>query len=678
MSTYSFSGAPKFWIVPETGIYDLDAFGAQGGGSVYFGAAGGKGASEGGTFNLTGGETLEIIVGGAGTGATNTGGGGGGTFVLANTGADGAFVPLLIAGGGGGAYKTVGGAGSSGASGNGSGGGAGNYSGGGGSGVAGSGANSLSGGFGGRNLRGGYAGGSGVYSGGKGGFGGGGGGGGGGTGGGGGGGGFTGGAGVNASAGMGGSSFDAGTAIAAQTASGVQAGDGALSVSLVSGSGVFVYTGKATFFTVTVTATYDLNAFGAQGGLMDINYQGGKGAEVGGKFLLTAGEQLEIIVGGSGGNGNAAGGEGGGGGGTFVLANTGTLGAFVPLLIAGGGGGAISPFNASNGGAGSVGASGSGQGGTAAGIEVGGAGSGVRSNGAGGSYGAGGGKNISGGYAGGVGGSHGTLGAMGGAGGFGGGGGGTYFGPGGGGGYTGGSTANNTPGGGGTSFDAGRAIAAQTLAGVRAGNGQFSITVACFASGTRIATETGEVPVEWMRAGDRVRSAFGGSAPVVWIGHRTVDCRRHPRPQSVWPVRVRAGALGDDLPARDLWLSPDHAVHVHDSLIPIRCLINRRSIVQEEVAEVTYWHLELPTHDVVLAEGLPAESYLDTGNREAFANGGAIAALHPDFAQQKWESEACAPQITRGPVLEAVLARLQARHAAASFANVETGAAQLA
>jgi hypothetical protein len=107
---------------------------------------------------------------------------------------------------------------------------------------------------------------------------------------------------------------------------------------------------------------------------------------------------------------------------------------------------------------------------------------------------------------------------------------------------------------------------------------------------------------------------------VRWLGHRRVDCRRHPRPGDAWPIRVRAGAFGENLPHRDLSLSPDHAVFVAPGLlVPVRYLINDATIVQEPVDAITYWHVELPTHDVLLAEGLPVESYLDTGNRGAFA-----------------------------------------------------------
>jgi len=86
-------------------------------------------------------------------------------------------------------------------------------------------------------------------------------------------------------------------------------------------------------------------------------------------------------------------------------------------------------------------------------------------------------------------------------------------------------------------------------------------------------------------------------------------------------VRVAAGAFGPGQPHSALFLSPDHAVYLEEVLVPIRHLINNSTIVQVPVDQVGYHHIELEQHDVVLAQGLPAESYLDTGNREAFADG---------------------------------------------------------
>jgi V8-like Glu-specific endopeptidase len=152
---------------------------------------------------------------------------------------------------------------------------------------------------------------------------------------------------------------------------------------------------------------------------------------------------------------------------------------------------------------------------------------------------------------------------------------------------------------------------------------------ACFLQGTRVATRRGAVPVEALSQADVVLARFGGPTRIRWIGRRRVDCARHPRPRTVWPVRLRAHALGPARPSRDLWLSPDHAVFVAGALIPVRYLLNGASIVQEPREVVVYWHVELPRHDVLLAENLPAETYLDTGNRGAFES---VAAPWKDVA----------------------------------------------
>jgi hypothetical protein len=200
---------------------------------------------------------------------------------------------------------------------------------------------------------------------------------------------------------------------------------------------------------------------------------------------------------------------------------------------------------------------------------------------------------------------------------------------------------------------------------------KLALEAACYAAGTAIATERGEVMVQQLRLGDRVRLAGGGTAPVVWLGHRGVECRRHPRPWDVWPVRVRAGAFGERQPQRDLILSPDHAVFTGGVLIPVRYLINGATVVQEKAASVEYWHVELDRHNVILAEGLPCESYLDTGNRAAFANGGALVHMHPDFALRVWAAEACAALVLDGPRLTVAKRDLLARAAVLGHAMTD-------
>jgi hypothetical protein len=162
--------------------------------------------------------------------------------------------------------------------------------------------------------------------------------------------------------------------------------------------------------------------------------------------------------------------------------------------------------------------------------------------------------------------------------------------------------------------------------------------ISTYAAGTRILTIRGEISVEALREGDAVETVTGAFRPVVFLGRRRVDCARHPVPSDVWPVRVRAAAFADGVPHRDLLLSRDHSVYIDDVLIPIRHLINGATIVQEPAAEVVYWHVELPEHTVIFAEGLPCESYPDADGRTAFENAGKVMQLHPKFTARVWGS----------------------------------------
>ena len=209
-----------------------------------------------------------------------------------------------------------------------------------------------------------------------------------------------------------------------------------------------------------------------------------------------------------------------------------------------------------------------------------------------------------------------------------------------------------------------------------------SFAAPCFRQGTRIATAAGPVAVEHLRAGDLVRTAAGRLAPIRWLGSRHVDCARHPTPADVLPLRIAPGAFGPGLPGAPLWLSPDHAVFVGGALVPLRYLENGATIARETVRQVTYWHVELDRHDVVLAEGLPCESYLDTGNRAAFANAGPTIALHPDFAtayaEQVWAERACAPLLRSGRRLAALRRRLLGQARRLGHAIIATPDLQIA
>lgn len=152
-----------------------------------------------------------------------------------------------------------------------------------------------------------------------------------------------------------------------------------------------------------------------------------------------------------------------------------------------------------------------------------------------------------------------------------------------------------------------------------AGGGNRVAMVPCFVAGTRIATPGGEVPVETIHAGDLVLAGNGAARRVRWVGrarHAAEALRADPQ---LRPVRIAAGALGlaagAPTPRRPLLLSPQHAVLLRsrhgDILVPAVALVDGETITRcSPRAGVTYVHIELGSHDVVLAEGALAETYL--------------------------------------------------------------------
>jgi hypothetical protein len=193
-----------------------------------------------------------------------------------------------------------------------------------------------------------------------------------------------------------------------------------------------------------------------------------------------------------------------------------------------------------------------------------------------------------------------------------------------------------------------------------ADNVSLILNTACFCRGTLIRTPDGETPIEQLNRGDMVLTASGAARPVAWTGHRRLDLSKHARPWDVRPVRIGRGAFGEGLPHRDLWVSPGHNIAWKGVLLPASLLINDRSIRQVQADEVEYWHVELETHDIIFSEGLASESYLDCGNRAAFANCGAFIEAHPDFQPKHWR-DTCLPIVKAGGDLVAARRRLLSR-----------------
>ncbi|KQT46536.1 hypothetical protein ASG52_12455 [Methylobacterium sp. Leaf456] len=206
----------------------------------------------------------------------------------------------------------------------------------------------------------------------------------------------------------------------------------------------------------------------------------------------------------------------------------------------------------------------------------------------------------------------------------------------------------------------------------------------CYGPGTHLRLWRGgceaEVPVEHLRLGDLAVTASGEHRPIRWIGHRTLAPRRQREPQVAMPVRIAAHAFGQGRPARDLTVSPAHAIAVDvlgEVLIPACRLINGTTITQVEAETITYWHIELDSHDILLAEGLPSESYLDCGNRRFFANAEATDLLAGPDTRSDGPLPFCRPFHEAGPLVDLVRARLRDRAVALGWCKVEEAFAGL-
>lgn len=177
-----------------------------------------------------------------------------------------------------------------------------------------------------------------------------------------------------------------------------------------------------------------------------------------------------------------------------------------------------------------------------------------------------------------------------------------------------------------------------------------TVQTLCFCRGTLIRTPTGEIPVEALSIGDDVTTSGGMVRRVTWIGTGRVLATRGRR-NAATPVIVRKDALADNVPYRDLHVTKGHSFLMDGALIPAEFLVNHRSIIWDDRAqEVSLYHIELATHDVLIANGAPAESYRDAGNRWLFQN-----------CNRAWDDPPkppYAPVLTGGALVDRVWRRL--------------------
>ena len=194
-------------------------------------------------------------------------------------------------------------------------------------------------------------------------------------------------------------------------------------------------------------------------------------------------------------------------------------------------------------------------------------------------------------------------------------------------------------------------------------------SIICYAKGTYIVTENAAVPVERLQEGDLVLTLSGDLEPVKWIGHRTVDCKRHPDSNEANPVRILKGAFSENQPSRDLFLSPLHSLYVNGIFVPAIDLVNDLTIFQEARSKITYYHVELASHNVIYAEGMTAETYLDDNNRDFFVTGADSEVVQLDASMPQmtsdeiWQNKGFAKVMREGAEVEAIRAQLLGRAA---------------
>ena len=178
----------------------------------------------------------------------------------------------------------------------------------------------------------------------------------------------------------------------------------------------------------------------------------------------------------------------------------------------------------------------------------------------------------------------------------------------------------------------GRSAFAQTGKGQNCNNQQgLGQNCACVLPGTRIKTTRGAVCIEELQIGDTVATISGEAKQIKFIGRR--DLRREP--SQPWnghqgPVKISRFAIDGKVPHSDLYVSPWHAIYIDGVLIPAKYLVNGLSIVADakpEALSLTYFHIELDTHEAILAEGLAVESYRRT-DLDTFDNADEYVSLY--------------------------------------------------
>jgi hypothetical protein len=187
-----------------------------------------------------------------------------------------------------------------------------------------------------------------------------------------------------------------------------------------------------------------------------------------------------------------------------------------------------------------------------------------------------------------------------------------------------------------------------------------AVAAACYCRATLILAELGEVPIEDLAIGDAILTMSGATRPIKWIGRRSYGGPFLFGQKHILPICLKAGCLDENMPRRDLWVSPHHAMYLEGVLIEAKDLVNGVSVVQaKQVEKVDYFHIELETHDIVIAEGAFSETFVDDDSRGMFHNAHEYFRLYPE--EIAGPARYCAPRLGDGYVIQAIRDRIETR-----------------
>ena len=167
----------------------------------------------------------------------------------------------------------------------------------------------------------------------------------------------------------------------------------------------------------------------------------------------------------------------------------------------------------------------------------------------------------------------------------------------------------------------------------------------CFLRGTKILTADGERKIEDLAVGDLLPTKFGGLRPVQWIGRYPIKRSDPSKPwvKDALPVRIARSALAPNVPHTDLYVTGGHSLLIDGVLVPAELLINGTTITRDDVREyneLEFLHVKLESHDVIYAEGVPAETLINV--QESAVN---FADYLRRYGTAATDEEHCAPYI---------------------------------